>query len=141
MVRIVRLITKRGNGPPLPRQVFQGYKDHPDLKPYLIDLHDEFWNHGEVKILCEIAQGFGLDIDWGDYPFVTSATHLTSSVMLNIIPHYAIRDVWGVARHTRPTLVPNNSNHHNKVFDHIQRLVRSLDNSKFDSVIGLIHLS
>ena len=92
--------TKRGNGPAYRDKYSRAgmlAKDHPDLKPYLIDLHDEFWNHGEAKILCEGAQGFGLDIDWGDYPFVTSSHCLTSSVLLNAIPHYAIRDVWGVA--------------------------------------------
>ena len=28
------------------------------------------------KILCEGAQGFYLDIDWGNYPYVTSSTTL-----------------------------------------------------------------
>ncbi|NCW04825.1 MAG: LysR family transcriptional regulator, partial [Rhodobacteraceae bacterium] len=65
--------TKRGNGPAYRDKYSRdGFlaQDIPELRPYLIDLHDEFWNHGEVKILCEGAQGFGLDIDWGDYPFV-----------------------------------------------------------------------
>lgn len=96
-------------------------KDHPDLKPYLIDLHDEFWNHGEVKILCEGAQGFGLDIDWGDYPFVTSSHCLTSSVLLNAIPHYAIRDVWGVAKAYETYVGAKQFQPpHNRVFQHIQ---------------------
>jgi len=70
--------TKRGNGPAYRDKYSRdGYlaQDIPSLKPYLIDLHDEFWNHGETKILCEGAQGFGLDIDWGDYPFVTVLLH------------------------------------------------------------------
>ena len=96
-------------------------KDIPELKPYLIDLHDEFWNQPDVKILCEGAQGFGLDIDWGDYPFVTSSHCLTSSVLLNAIPHYAIRDVWGVAK-AYETYVGTKQFQppHNKVFAHIQ---------------------
>jgi adenylosuccinate synthase len=116
--------TKRGNGPAYRDKYSRdGYlaQDIPSLKPYLIDLHDEFWNHGEVKILCEGAQGFGLDIDWGDYPFVTSSHCLTSSVMLNAIPHYAIRDVWGVAKAYETYVGAKKFQPpHNKVFQHIQ---------------------
>jgi adenylosuccinate synthase len=116
--------TKRGNGPAYRDKYSRdGYlaQDIPSLKPFLIDLHDEFWNHGEVKILCEGAQGFGLDIDWGDYPFVTSSHCLTSSVLLNAIPHYAIRDVWGVAK-AYETYVGTKQFQppHNRVFQQIQ---------------------
>lgn len=93
--------TKRGNGPAY-RDKYNRTgalaKNVPALKPFLINLYDEFWENGDVKILCEGAQGTGLDIDWGDYPYVTSSHCLTSSALLNGIPHYAIRDVWGVAK-------------------------------------------
>ena len=96
--------TKRGNGP--------AYRDKyarrgvravqcPELAPYVIDMYTELYNNEEfdnVEILFEGAQGFGLDVDWGDYPYVTSSHCLTSSVFLNAIPHTAIRDVWGVAK-------------------------------------------
>ena len=116
--------TKRGNGPAYTDKYARTgimAKDIPELKPYLIDLHDEFWNQPDVKILCEGAQGFGLDIDWGDYPYVTSSHCLTSSVLLNAIPHYAIRDVWGVAK-AYETYVGTKKFQppHNKVFAHIQ---------------------
>ena len=116
--------TKRGNGPAYRDKYARTgvmAKDIPELKPYLIDLHDEFWNQSDVKILCEGAQGFGLDIDWGDYPYVTSSHCLTSSVLLNAIPHYAIRDVWGVAK-AYETYVGTKQFQppHNKVFAHIQ---------------------
>ena len=52
----------------------------------------------EVKVLCEGAQGFGLDIDWGDYPYVTSSHCTIAGVVQNGIPHTSIRDVWGVAK-------------------------------------------
>jgi len=94
--------TKRGNGPAY-RDKYDRKgilaKDVPELKPYLIDLYDEFYiKNPDAKVLCEGAQAFGLDIDWGDYPYVTSSHCLTSSVFLNGIPHTAIRDVWGVAK-------------------------------------------
>ncbi|MDO8561962.1 MAG: adenylosuccinate synthetase [bacterium] len=68
------------------------------LKPYLIDLYKEWYYKGDVNILAEGAQGFGLDIDWGDYPFVTSSHCTTAGALLNGLPATALRDVWGVAK-------------------------------------------
>ena len=83
--------TKRGNGP--------AYRDKygrkgvraeqvPELQEYLIDIYQEFHHNNEstVKILFEGAQGFGLDIDWGDYPFVTSSHCTVGSAILNGVP-------------------------------------------------------
>lgn len=94
--------TGRGNGP--------AYRDKygrtgvraseiKKLKPYLLDMYRE-WHAGakNVTILAEGAQGFGLDIDWGDYPFVTSSHCTTAGALLNGLPASAIRDVWGVAK-------------------------------------------
>ena len=93
--------TKRGNGP--------AYRDKYDrtgllaenldvLKPYLVDLYEEFHSGEDVEVLCEGAQGFELDIDWGDYPYVTSSHCTTAGALLNAIPHNWIRNVWGVAK-------------------------------------------
>jgi adenylosuccinate synthase len=93
--------TKRGNGP--------AYRDKynrkgqlaesvPELEPYLIDLYEEFHNNGTVRILCEGAQGYGLDIDWGDYPYVTSSHCTAGSATLNAIPPSWVRHVWGVGK-------------------------------------------
>jgi adenylosuccinate synthase len=49
-------------------------------------------------ILFEGAQGFGLDIDWGDYPYVTSSHCTVGSAILNGVPPQAIRKVYGVAK-------------------------------------------
>lgn len=71
----------------------------PELQPYLIDIYQEFHhNQNEVHILCEGAQGFGLDIDWGDYPYVTSSHPTVAGALLNGIPHTAVRNVWGVGK-------------------------------------------
>ena len=110
--------TGRGNGP--------AYRDkygrtgvraenEASLKPYLVDLYKEWYlpravypeqgrgrssgaREKDIKILAEGAQGFGLDIDWGDYPFVTSSHCTTAGALLNGLPASAIRDVWGVAK-------------------------------------------
>ena len=73
----------------------------PSLSEYIIDMYEELYNneeHEEIKILFEGAQGFGLDIDWGDYPYVTSSHCTVGSAILNGVPPKAIRDVWGVSK-------------------------------------------
>ena len=96
--------TKRGNGP--------AYRDKyarrgmialeiPELAEYIIDMYQELHNNEEfeeIKILFEGAQGFGLDIDWGDYPYVTSSHCTVGGAILNGVPPQAIRDVWGVSK-------------------------------------------
>ena len=93
--------TKRGNGP--------AYRDKyarvgvqaeaiPSLKPYLIDLYEEFHGDKTVKVLCEGAQGYSLDVDWGDYPYVTSSHCGVAGALLNAIPYSWVRDVWGVGK-------------------------------------------
>ena len=98
--------TKRGNGP--------AYRDKYDRRgtlasealagtPYLIDLYTELYDSDEEFdcssiILCEGAQGFGLDIDWGDSPYVTSSHCTSAGALLNGIPPQAVRRVYGVAK-------------------------------------------
>ena len=56
------------------------------------------YSNPDAEILFEGAQGFGLDIDWGDYPYVTSSHCISSSALLNGIPPQAVRHVWGVGK-------------------------------------------
>lgn len=94
--------TGRGNGPAYRDKYGRTgvrAKDIPALKPYLIDMYKEWYeNKGDIRVLAEGAQGFGLDIDWGDYPFVTSSHCTAAGVLLNGLPASAVRDVWGVAK-------------------------------------------
>ena len=93
--------TKRGNGPAYRDKYSRDgllAKDDPDLKEYTLNLYEEFHEYEEVKILCEGAQGFELDIDWGDYPYVTSSHCTTAGALLNAIPPSWVRNVWGVGK-------------------------------------------
>jgi len=96
--------TKRGNGPAY-RDKYgrtgQRACDVEELRsgPYLISLYQELHNTLiETSVLCEGAQGFGLDIDWGDYPYVTSSHCTTAGALLNGIPPQAVRRVYGVTK-------------------------------------------
>ena len=93
--------TKRGNGPAYRDKYARDgllAKDVPELQGYTVNLYEEFHENEEVKILCEGAQGFELDIDWGDYPFVTSSHCTTAGALLNGIPPAWVRQVWGVGK-------------------------------------------
>ena len=70
-----------------------------ELKEYLCDLYDEIFNaKSEPNIIYEGAQGFGLDIDHGDYPYVTSSHTTVAGALLNGIPHTAINNVYLVCK-------------------------------------------
>lgn len=94
--------TKRGNGPAYRDKYYRKgmrAEDIPELEPYLIDFHDEIHvSSQDTRILFEGAQGFGLDVDWGDYPYVTSSHCTVGGAVLNGVPPKAIRNVWGVAK-------------------------------------------
>jgi adenylosuccinate synthase len=93
--------TGQGNGPAYREKYGRTGKqarEFAKLKPYLTDLYQEWYGGKNVTVLAEGAQGFGLDIDWGDYPFVTSSHCTTAGALLNGLPASAVRDVWGVAK-------------------------------------------
>ena len=93
--------TRRGNGPAYRDKYFRkGIRasEVPALQSYMIDLYEEFHSDKTIKVLCEGAQGFGLDVDWGDYPYVTSSHCGLGSVFLNAVSPRWLRDVWGVAK-------------------------------------------
>jgi adenylosuccinate synthase len=67
-------------------------EDNDILKSYL---WDEYL-HGDV--LCEGAQGFWLDINYGNYPYITSSTTLPYSACSLGFPPQRIRDIYGAAK-------------------------------------------
>ena len=52
----------------------------------------------EVVVLLIVLNMIGIDIDWGDYPYVTSSHCTTAGALLNGIPPQAINRVWGAAK-------------------------------------------
>lgn len=69
--------------------------------PYqLIDIYQFLYGKpiSNLDVLMEGAQGFQIDIDWGDYPYVTSSHCTVGSVALNgVAPRYW-RNVYGVMK-------------------------------------------
>ena len=49
-------------------------------------------------VLCEGAQGFWLDLDWGNYPYVTSSTTLPYGACSLGFPTQKIRKIYGAAK-------------------------------------------
>jgi adenylosuccinate synthase len=68
------------------------------LKDFLVDPYDVIFDGKQKKILLEGAQGFGLDIDWGDYPYVSSSGCTVSSAINIGIPAHSVKFVYGVAK-------------------------------------------
>ena len=118
--------TKRGNGP--------AYRDKYNRQgtlasealvgtPYLIDMYRELHETDEeVVVLCEGAQGFGLDIDWGDYPYVTSSHCTTAGALLNGIPPQAVRRVYGITKAYDTYVGAKDFHGEGRVFDLLQSL-------------------
>lgn len=117
--------TKKGNGPAYrDKYSRKGTRaiDEPRLKEFIIDIYDEFFSDHEVKILFEGAQGFELDIDWGDYPFVTSSHCTVGGAILNGVPPKFIRNTVGIAK-AYSTYVGNKKfEGEDPVFEHIREL-------------------
>jgi adenylosuccinate synthase len=93
-----------------------------ELSPYVIDIYDELYSQQDVKILFEGAQGFGLDVDHGDYPYVTSSHCTTAAALLNGVPPQAVRKVWGVAKIYETYVGAKSFQPPNPVFDTIQEV-------------------
>ena len=68
------------------------------LKPYLVNMDDLIYSSGASNFLAEGAQAFGLDVDWGDYPYVTSSHCGIGAVLLNGFNHKQINKVYGVIK-------------------------------------------
>ena len=93
------------------------------LQPYLIDMYEELHTSGKnCRILFEGAQGFGLDIDWGDYPYVTSSGCTVAAAIANGVPAQQIRDIWGIAKAYETYVGMKNFQPEDPVFDMIREV-------------------
>lgn len=95
--------TKKGNGPAYRdkyarKNVRFGDLPWKDPNFSVCDLYEELYDENENTVLMEGAQAFGLDIDWGDYPFVTSSHCGVGSALQNGVPFNKLRHVYGVCK-------------------------------------------
>jgi adenylosuccinate synthase len=80
------------------------------------------YNNHENKILFEGAQGFELDVDWGDYPYVTSSHCTVGSAVLNGVPPQSIRRVYGVCKAYNTYVGAKSFEKDEKVFEQIREV-------------------
>ncbi len=97
--------TRQGIGPAYRDKYFRKGKRIGDMDTtiytdfWVIDVYELFHNKGnDWRILCEGAQGFQIDIDWGDYPYVTSSHCTVGSAVLNGIPPQKFRKIFGIMK-------------------------------------------
>lgn len=91
--------TKTGNGPAYRDKYWRkGIRFSDYMSANVIDIYEELHNKNECRILFEGAQGFELDIDWGDYPYVTSSHCTVGGAIMNGVPPQKIRKVIGIAK-------------------------------------------
>jgi len=93
--------TKTGNGPAYREKYNRTgtrVEEVDSLQPFLIDIYEELHSDSGNVILMEGAQGFWLDPDWGDYPYVTSSHTGVAAAIQNAINPRSIRNIWGVIK-------------------------------------------
>ncbi len=87
-------------------------KDFPPLKPYIADTVDMINGYldREHPIILEGSQGFGLSLEYGHFPFVTSRDTSVAALAasIGVSPHYFDVQVIGAVR-TYPIRVAGNS--------------------------------
>jgi adenylosuccinate synthase len=92
--------TRTGNGPCYRDKVARTgirAKDVSELAPYLVNMFDLIHNKPK-SFLAEGAQGYWLDIDFGDYPYVTSSNTGVGAVLNNGFNFKQVGDVVGVIK-------------------------------------------
>jgi adenylosuccinate synthase len=148
--------TKTGNGPAYRDKYWRKGRRVDSENLNIIDIYEELHGEKEVKILFEGAQGFELDIDWGDYPYVTSSHCTVGGAILNGVPPQKIRKVYGVCKAYRTYVGNKEFEKPSEIFDKIReigneygattRRKRQIDWINFDDIIkacninGVTHL-
>jgi len=93
--------TRKGIGPAYRDKYARTGKraeDIPELKDYLVDFWEETLDKPDSYILLEGAQGFWLDINFGEYPYVTSGHSTTAGALLCGIPHTSLKNIYGACK-------------------------------------------
>ena len=118
--------TKRGNGPAYRDKYARTGKraySVPALREYIVDMYEEFYvDNPDAYVLFEGAQGFGLDIDHGDYPYVSSSHCTTAGALLNGFPPQCINKVYGVCKPYQTYVGAKQFQPDDPVFDKLRQL-------------------
>lgn len=69
-----------------------------DLKDFVIDFPEAVYRSDNCSILGEGAQGFYLDVNFGEYPYVTSTHCSLAAVPLNGIPISSLHKIYGAIK-------------------------------------------
>ena len=115
--------TRTGNGPAYRDKYYrkgQRAESSSQLKDFVIDIYKELHGVNPCKILFEGAQGFELDIDWGDYPYVTSSHCTVGGAIMNGVPPQKIQRVYGIAKAYRTYVGNKLFENTNPVFNKIK---------------------
>lgn len=144
--------TKTGNGPAYrDKYARKGFRTGDVLKSHIIDIYEELHGKDNTKILFEGAQGFELDIDWGDYPYVTSSHCTVGGAILNGVPPQKITKVFGVAKAYRTYVGNKQFEKPSDIFDQIREIgneygattgrKRQIDWINIDDIIKAININ
>jgi adenylosuccinate synthase len=100
--------TKQGIGPAYKDKYgrtgvrMESLHNNEEWQSFITDIYLLLHKHSLIgppyRILCEGAQGFHIDVDWGEYPYVTSSHCTVGSACLNGIPPHKIRKVIGTMK-------------------------------------------
>lgn len=128
--------TRTGNGPAYrAKYAREGIRaeEYDVLDPYLIDMYDEFYKQDNKNfvVLAEGAQAFGLDIDWGHYPYVTSSHCGIGSILNNGFTHKHIDNVYGVIKAYETYVGSKNFQPEGEIYNQIQK-----EGQEFGSTTG-----
>lgn len=97
-----------------------GDTDHSFFDGMIIDLYSFLYARQEnFGILVEGAQGFYLDIDHGDYPYVSSSHSSVAGALLNCLPYNKVRKVYGVIKAYETYVGAKNFQPDHPIFDKI----------------------
>lgn len=94
--------TKCGIGPAMSSKCS---RTNPRIHEHTFNLFDvevidffEYIHSNNLNILCEGSQGFNLDLDLGDYPYVTSSNCTVGQLLCNGLSWQCINRVYGVSK-------------------------------------------
>lgn len=93
--------TKRGVGPAARdkyARVSVQAQNVQELKEFIVDFPEIIFNSKDLSIIGEGAQGFYLDVNFGEYPYVTSTHCSIAAVPLNGVPMRSINKVYGAIK-------------------------------------------